>query len=384
MGSEVLLYGYGIVCLSMLIYNIIYNIIMKGKDRRAEKREQILRKKICIQIDRLKQGQAIETGHFEYMRTKLSNVSYLIAFYHAMKNLQEEPYKEGFSEYGIRIQPTLIRLAVVYKERESMQAAYFAYVLSRLQRLENGYIDKATEEILVNYMKKDSLYCRVNALQALCNIGTPEGVFKALRLLDLRDGVLHDKVMTDILLSYKGEHGELIGCFLKHFEEVSPRVQLPVMNYIRFCSDGCREKFYEILIDEKRDKELRMSAIRYFGKYYYEKAKDSLIAFVKDPDPLKWEYAAAAVSALAFYDGEDVIDTLTGAVHSTNWYIRYNAAESLTAHQLDYSDLIGIVGGTDRFAREMVMYRLEEKRMEEEAVDEAKMQEGIMRQEDAL
>ena len=384
MGSEVLLYGYGIVCLSMLIYNMIYNLIMKGKDKRARKREEMLIQMICIQIERLNQGQPIETAHIEYMRTKLSNVSYLIAFYHAMSELQENQNKKGFLEYGTRIQPMLIRLAVVYKERESMQAAYFAYVLSRLQRLENGYIDQATEEILVNYMKKESLYCRVNALQALCNIGSVEGIFKALKLLDLRDGVLNDKVMTDILLAYKGEHRELTGYLLNHFEELSPKVQLPVMNYIRYQSDGCQSKFFEILTDEKRDKELRMSAIRYFGKYRYEKAKESLIAFVKDTDPMKWEYAAAAVSALAVYDGDDVIDTLTGAVHSVNWYIRYNAAESLTAHHLDYSDLIGIVGGTDRYAREMVMYRLEEQRIEEEEREEFEIQEGMMRQEGAL
>lgn len=38
MGSEVLLYGYGLVCLSMLVFNIVYNMILKGSDVRMEKK----------------------------------------------------------------------------------------------------------------------------------------------------------------------------------------------------------------------------------------------------------------------------------------------------------------------------------------------------------
>ena len=54
------------------------------------------------------------------------------------------------------------------------------------------------------------------------------------------------------------------------------------------------------------------------------------------------------------------------AAHSSNWYVRLNAAISLEAHQLDYSDLIEVVGGNDRYAREMMMYRLDLKRLSAE------------------
>ena len=81
---------------------------------------------------------------------------------------------------------------------------------------------------------------------------------------------------------------------------------------------------------------------------------------------MKWEWAAAAATALAAYEGEAVVEVLMTAVHSTNWYVRYNASESLQAHHLEYSDLLAVVGGQDRYAREMVMYRLNEQRMEEE------------------
>ena len=38
MGAEVLLYGYGIVCLSMLVFNVIYSLHLRADDRRTQKR----------------------------------------------------------------------------------------------------------------------------------------------------------------------------------------------------------------------------------------------------------------------------------------------------------------------------------------------------------
>ena len=120
------------------------------------------------------------------------------------------------------------------------------------------------------------------------------------------------------------------------------------------------------MTDESIDKELRFSAIRYFGRYPYEAARQTLLDFASDRNPENWEYAAISATALARYPGDDVIEVLTAAMHSSNWYIRYNAAESLEAHGLRYGDLIDIVGGKDRYAREMIMYRLETRRLEEE------------------
>ena len=58
---------------------------------------------------------------------------------------------------------------------------------------------------------------------------------------------------------------------------------------------------------------------------------------------------------------------LIHAVHSANWYVRFNAANSLEALHLDYTDLIDVLSGSDRYAREMIMYRLDFERMKIEA-----------------
>ena len=34
MGAEILLYGYGLVCLSMLVFNLLYSLHLRSGDRR--------------------------------------------------------------------------------------------------------------------------------------------------------------------------------------------------------------------------------------------------------------------------------------------------------------------------------------------------------------
>ncbi len=57
------------------------------------------------------------------------------------------------------------------------------------------------------------------------------------------------------------------------------------------------------------------------------------------------------------------MDVLKNSLHSANWYIRSAAAKSLEAHHVEYADLESIMLGTDRYAKEMVMYRLEAKEL---------------------
>ena len=63
---------------------------------------------------------------------------------------------------------------------------------------------------------------------------------------------------------------------------------------------------------------------------------------------------------------------LKANLYHRNWYIRYNASQSLVDLGLTYLDLIDIVEGEDRFASEILRYRfhmrdiIEEEREEKE------------------
>ena len=53
MGAEVLLYAYGLVCLSMLVFNLIYGLYLRTDDRRRQRRIGRLRRRMESQLNRL-------------------------------------------------------------------------------------------------------------------------------------------------------------------------------------------------------------------------------------------------------------------------------------------------------------------------------------------
>ena len=55
MGAEVLLYGYGLVCLSMLAFNLLYSLHLRSDDRRRRRRTEGLRRRVDAQLERLRE-----------------------------------------------------------------------------------------------------------------------------------------------------------------------------------------------------------------------------------------------------------------------------------------------------------------------------------------
>lgn len=369
MGSEWLLYAYGTVCLSMIVFNIVYNIYLNRRDRHMVRVSGDLERRFLEQLENIRIRGNVDEEHIRYMGRRLSDVNQLMAFDMVLNEHTEEENKEVIREYLNQFHPAFIHLTVAYQDRENVQAAYFAYFLSRHKPQDHMAFD-VVQEIMTEYMLKDNFYCRVNALKALYAFGSPENVAAAVLLQDRSGSFFHEKLLTDGLLSFTGDHNRLIDLLWTDYEKFSVKTQLAILNYIRYKSSGYKEEMYRIMTDASLDKELRLAAIRYFGKYVFPPARDALVAFAADKEPENWEYAAVSVSALGKYRGRKVMEALFQDIHSSNWYIRYNASASLEAHGLDYNRLLEVVAGRDRYAREIMMYRLDTRRLEQEKAQE--------------
>ena len=368
MGPETLLLGYGLVCLSMLAFNLFYSLYLRAGDRRLEARTQALRRQMEGQIHRIEallEGtpHPVQARHLTWLRRRLSHVNYLLAF---DRMLEELDGQDGACQRYIKeLQPVFLYLATVYWRRESTQAAYYCHFLARHRLRRHMELDQV-QRVVLSYLERDSLYCKVNALKALCSFGGPDILVEALVELGRGGDVqMHEKVITEALLSYTGEAAALIQRLWSHLEDFAPRIQRAVLDYIRFQSGDYRGRMLELMVDSRRDKELRLAAIRYFGRYPYPPAREPLLDFLLDQDPSYWEYAAISAAALAGYPGEEVVGALLRAMNSANWYIRSNAASSLEAHGLSYEEMLRVLSGEDRYAREMLQYRLESRRLEE-------------------
>lgn len=365
MRIELMLYFYGAVCISMIIFNVVYALLLRGRQPRMENRVRRLTQAVQVQLARLEMGQSVAPRHLTRLRLKLRRVKNLNALDLALRPLMgQAPCLEA---YLAQLQPTFLYLAVIYRKRENIQAAYFSYFLSRYM-LQRHLPIQSLQEILLEYMEKDNLYCQVNTLQALCAFGNPSHIVAALELQDQGSVFLHEKILTETLLSFTGDHGALIDLLWKRMSVFSPHTQLALFNYIRFRSGKHTREMLDVMEDQTWNKEIRLSAIRYLGRYPYQPALESLLAFAGDDAPDRWEYATVSASSLANYQGEQVIRVLKKALHSSNWYVRYAAAASLEAHHMNYEDLLDIVSGNDRYAREMMAYQMESNKMQKAGV----------------
>ena len=361
MRIEVLIYCYGAICVSMILFNCICIFAFKSSERRLNKRSRRFDRTLERQLEHIRQGEPVEEKHQLYLNKKLTRVGRLMAFDESLSKLTRE---DGVlaEQYLVQIRPVFIHLSMVYLKKETMQTAYFAYLLSKYKVCRQMPFD-AILDVLKEYLKKDSLYCRQNTMKALYSFGCEEVVVEAVMLLDKRDVFYHDKILSDGLLTFEGDHQRLIALFWEAFDDFSVETKVTLLNYIRFKSGDYQERVLAILLDETQDNELHFAAIRYFGRYPSQTARPLLIRFVTDTDPLRWNYAAFAATALAGYPGSDTVEALKTALGNGNWYVRYNAALSLDALGVNYSQVVDIMNGNDRYAREMIMYRLESRKL---------------------
>lgn len=386
MGAEILLYGYGLVCLSMLGFNLLYNLHLWADDRRLLVRTDTLRRQIDGQLRWLREAPAesaaVPGRHLERMCRRLSRVNYLLAFDRLLEEQDKED--EAYRVYLTQMQPVFLYLATIYRKRENTQAAYYCHFLAR-HRLRQYLEMDQIQQVMLSYLEKDSLYCKINALKALCSFGSPASLAEALlKLGKEQEAQIHEKLITEALLTYTGDSTALIQRLWSRMDTFSLQIQRAVLDYIRFQSGNYCGRMLEILRDSRRNKELRLAAIRYFSRYFYPPAQKLLLSFLLDNDPTHWEYAAISASALAGYPGREVVSALVQAIHSTNWYIRSNASISLEAHGLTYEEMLRVLSGNDRYAREMLQYRLESKRLEEQAAAMNGAEAGTERGEEAV
>ena len=203
MGTEILLYFYGLVCLSMLAFNIVYSLYLRLGDRKLDQRVSFFSRAVSDQLQHIRAGQPVETRHLAFLNRRLSRVSNLLAYDRALEALPRQD--AAVESYLHQIEPTILYLATKYRRRENTQAAFFCYFLAQNRILRQMPIDEI-QRILVTFTSRDSLYCRVNALKALCAFGSAETIVDTLLYCDRQSSFLHAKVLVETLLSFTGNH----------------------------------------------------------------------------------------------------------------------------------------------------------------------------------
>lgn len=352
---ETLIYIYIYLCISLIIFNILWLIGISFDTFNYRKNRIELEKNIKSQLYKIKNGLKIEKKHNKYLIKKLKRIKPLNLF-HEVILTYEESDKEDIDKYLLEIRPVFIYLTIKFKNKNTMKKAYLAYVISSHKIFEGMKMDSIVE-VLISYMYEDSIYCRENVMRVLYSFGDAKTIIRGIKLLEKQNVFYHTKLLTDGLLSFKGDHNVLYKELLEKFDRFKVPTRIAIINYFRMGIDHICEDFYPLLSDDKVDDEIKYSIIRYYGDKKLSIVKDTLIKFLEDKSRDKWQYAALSALALKAYYDKEVEELLKRALSSENWYVRLNSAKTLVA--MGFESANQVLKGDDGFASQILQYNIE-------------------------
>ena len=265
-----------------------------------------------------------------------------------------------FNEYLLQTAPTIVSLTSSYRKKDDIAHTFYIFMLKRYGYLRRFY----TSELVANLrdlLDRGDSACAEGVLLAIYQIGDPQITLEVLRQVAKSEHFLHPKIISDGLLTYSGDTKELQQLILDRLGSFSEQMQVNLLNYLRFSSGDHCDRVLQLLQSEETFNETRLSCIRYFGKYPYPPAYDLIARFASGEDGSRIEYAIVALSVLRRYPQPRTAEILRAQINSPNWFIRYNATESLESLGLEYQDLIDIFDGSDRYAREMLQYQFDQR-----------------------
>ena len=358
-----MLYVYLFVCAAMIGFNIAATMLFKASERKTERVSKDLRYRVLARLKEAENGEPPDKKHKAYLSRKLRKVGNMAAF---DKMLEDEyvNHPQEIRNYLKSIDDVFISLMAYYTKRNKIEAAYFPYIIKKYRVIAHRSFE-SLKGALLELLCEPSIYCRENAMQALYTTGDVECVFEAVKIIDKSDLFFHRKLLSDGLLNFAGSGDALGKKFVGGFFDFSVDTQVALLDYLRFSGGEYREFALSLLQNEKLSDEIRYAAIRYLGKYRFDRAYETLCGFAAENSEQQWQYAAIASTALGSYPGADTVDILKRNLYSRNWYIRLNSALSLKNLGLTYPELTDIIDGNDRYAAEITRYCLQRDDTEE-------------------
>ena len=193
-GSEVLLYLYGTVCVCMILYNTCYNVILRRGEKRLKRTSRRLENEIIGQIAQVQRGGGVSAEHLKTLRRRLRSVKNMLTLDDVLTHI-EDSEKQGdwqnsgelaaleaaIEKYRRAISPIIRRMADVYGGRDNLQAAFFSYFVGKHKVLSDDDKRDVSDAMIICF-KRNSFYCKVNALEALCALADEEAILKALTI----------------------------------------------------------------------------------------------------------------------------------------------------------------------------------------------------------
>lgn len=376
MTATFLISFYGIVCVLMIVFNLCYlrweRVRTKRMDRRCERMGDELKREIARNL------AFPSEDHRRMLERRLRRLTDLESFDLTMEQLAADP--AASERYLNGIASIFDHLAPRFSGKNELRRAYFNSLVRRWYRARPA--GGAIMDKLIADLSSHALSTRQNALEALVEVASPEQITQSLAVID-RAPVPHStRLIAEALMAFPGDSELLNDAIHRAFPGFADRIKVAIAGHLRL-SDARHaastpqqraraQRILAVAEDENTPKELKLACIRYFMSNPCEDARGMLIQAAGETRASSWEIPVVATQALGSYPGDDTVRTLKRCLTSPIYHVRYNAAASLRQLGVRKADLADIIGGDDRYAKEMVLYHW----ADEEAADEADLEGG--------
>lgn len=326
------------------------------REHRYEKklrRHDNFKLEIQSQLEAIKNNQPLSPTQLKRVLSLLKRQVYFDLFNEVIiETYQSEDYRPVIRQYMNYFDKLLERLI----KKKLGANDLFKLKLSKLI----GYYQVDSPQVhlfLLNCLKQNSMYLKLNVLMSLSQIGNVTSFYDALCYISKEYVLYNEKLLIDIMAKFTGDQTRLNNQLLEYFSEFTKEFQITLIHYFTLKSWQPIEPLLLDLLErgEEKEKELHLGAIKYFTNYPSSMTKSLFLHYLKHAD---WEYRALSAKALQHFSQDDVINHLFAASRDRNWYVRFNSAMTLCSYHIDEKILSYIEHTEDHYSKDILLYAL--------------------------
>ncbi|MDO4566494.1 MAG: HEAT repeat domain-containing protein [Oscillospiraceae bacterium] len=321
-------------CLLVNLYNFFRYIFTRPRSFAHTRRVETLKRILSAPSN---------AAHLTWL---LERNTYLQALLEALQQRGEEGVSEEARQLvGRSVNENLFR----YSRRDDAVRALAVNIGSL-----SGLDSTEFRRFLTDCIHRQPVYLRVASLRACAALGSRQFLLEAFKELEGYPQHYGVKLLTDVLLLYRGDFRLLAGAILDEVPSYHPNLICALLSaMIRLGETAFSKRILSLMKDAETDGEIRIAAIKYFGALPYRPAQKQISEFLGHEE---WEYAAMAARSLESYSCRSCGDQLLRCLSSRNWYVRYNSAATLASRR---PDLVGeALNSSDRYARNIMQYAI--------------------------
>lgn len=339
------------IILCSIVYMVYKNISEEIYEKKVKELNKTFGAEVQRQIQTIKLNDKLSKMDIDYIKSKIRTSNYFVVFNQIIIQLnKDEENKKYTKKYVEHFEEEILKNVRKHGSKDDTKRTFIVNLLGEYRL--NIY---ELNQFLFKCLNTKSIYLRVETLKTFSKIGDITNFLKALEFISNRERYANDKVLIDILDTFNGNFDTLDKCLLLDFEKFHPHIQKNIIEHLRNRNvEFVKDKIIDILKSESLDKEVRISAIKYFSKVYCKRAKEEIKKLLNHKE---WEYRAISASTLGKYKENDVIEALMLSISDHNWYVKYNSVISLLGFNED-NIIEQIIEKNDKYSIDTLLYAM--------------------------